>query len=280
MDKIHYYSAEPNSRLNFKLLKSVVEGYVQGHYLGWRLFVNEFKSEWNKSLLGVFWNFGEPTILAIVFIILRKGEVIAFGENAPMSYSLYVIYGLLIFQAFFQALTSPMGIFSEANQLLKQTKIHPESLIIQKLYHSIYQSVFKVIIIAVVSCWIGEASIIGFIGFVVVLISLQIFCLFTGFLLSPINAIYTDVNQFVSNLSRPLLFITPIFYDTTKVPQLEWVNKFNPLAIFLDSARTVSSGSFSGIDSNYYIICIITFVLVILGSIYFHLSVPIVADKN
>jgi len=280
MEKVHYYSAEPNSKLSLKLVKSVLEGYVQGHYLGWRLFINEFKSEWNKSLLGVFWNFGEPTVLAIVFIILRKGQVINFGENAPMSYSLYVIYGLLIFQAFFQSLTSPMGIVSEANQLLKQTKIYPESLIIQKVYHSIYQSVFKIIIIAAVSCWIGEASVLGFLGFVIVLISLQMFCLFTGFLLAPINAIYTDVSQFVSNLSRPLLFITPIFYDTTKVPQLESINKYNPLAIFLDSARTVGTGSFSGIDTSYYVICIVTFFLAITGSIFFHLSVPIVSDKG
>lgn len=252
---------------------------MRGRYLGWRLFIKGIRTELRQTYLGFAWKLVEPIVLALVFVFLREGKILQLHSDTAMSYGLFVMFGLLMFQTFFTTLLAPIGIFEEFGTLIKQIKVDPESLIIQKLLRTLYDALFRVIILAGLCIWTGESSISGFLYFIGVLLLMILFCLSLGLILAPINAIYRDIGNLVSNMSRPLLFISPIFYSATDESILYTINQFNPLAIFLTAIRDLIATSKLVDSTGLIVLLILALTLFVASTLFFRLSIPVLTDK-
>ncbi len=163
-NNFNIYTAESKIK-DFKgVVKSMISGLITGRYLAYRLFLKEIKADYSKSKFGVLWDFLEPIVLALIFILLRRGNVINAGEIS-IPYAVFVVYGLLLWQSFSDSITAPLQIMSRQKTLIKQIKVPPEALLLSVFFKMLFNSIFRILALLILSILMNSFSFIGFIKF-------------------------------------------------------------------------------------------------------------------
>ncbi len=279
MERETIFDSESESKNPGSIFSNIVSGIRESRYIAYRLFLKEIKTQYVDSLLGQFWNFANPIVMALVFIVLFGNGIIE-TENMVMSYSVYVVYGMFLFQVFTQSIIMPLGIFSRSGDLLRQVTIKPEALILAQLYHLAFNAIFFILVLASVSIAFGEYSIRGFGMFLVLFPSMILTGFGLGLILAPLNAIYSDFSQFVGNAIRPLMFICPTFFRSSNENELlVTINSVNPIAIAMDNLRNLAVNG-EWISSSHFIISLmVTIFLFVVGLVFFHLSTRVLSER-
>lgn len=272
------YTAESRVKEMKGVLRSMISGMITGRYLSKRLFLKTIKADYATTRFGVLWDFIEPLTLALIFILLRRGNVIHAG-NINIPYAVFVVYGILLWQTFSEAVTSSVKIMGTHSQLLKQIKIPPEALIVSVFYKVTFNSIFRIITLLMLSIFMNSISYIGFIKFFILYPSIILLGLSIGVFLAPFNVIYSDIGRFINIILRPLLYASPVLYSIPPVAGLKYFNIINPIGIILANLRTVATQNHFPELQSFLIANISLLLVFILGWFVFHLSIPILSDK-
>lgn len=272
------YTAESKVKDFKSVIKAMLSGLLGGRYLAFRLFIKEVKADYSQSVYGVLWDFLEPMVLAAIFILLRRGNVINAGE-IHVPYSVFVVYGLLLWQTFSEAITLPLQIMQRSKTLLTQVKIPPESLLLSVFFKVLFNSFFRIVVLLALSFFMNALSWVGFAKFLMLYPSIILVGMAFGVLLAPFNVIYSDVGRVVNIVLRPLLYASPVLYAIPPVKFLVYFNAFNPVGIVLSNLRSLATQNLFQNIQPFMITCTILFILFLLGWFIFHLSIPILSDK-
>lgn len=228
--------------------------------------------------LSYLWNFAEPISLAVIFAILRSGNILVVSESS-YPFFLYLLTGLFPFQLFFTHVQRSANAIESYADLLNQVNIPPSSIVYACYLHWLFDSLFVGFVITI-SCWFFSPISAKFLPFA--FIYLQLFGLLAigiGTLTAPINAIYKDVSKLISLTLRPLMFASPIFYIANDSIALSKFNQFNPIAIFLVNFRamTLDSSLFSW--NSFISFLSICGILFFLGTWFFMKALPCLNKK-
>lgn len=272
------YVADAESRDLRNVLRSMVRGAKEGTYVGYRLFIKNIRADHARSKLTFFWNFSEPLVFALVFVFLYKSRVISVGElNIP--YAVFVTVGILLWQVFATAITLPLDIIRQSQNLLTHTKVAPESLMWMNIYQVYFDAFFSLVVILSVAIFFGTISLLWFGMFLLFFSSMVLAGFSVGLLLSPVNSIYGDVGKIVNLSLRPLMFISAVIFPLPKTGVLSVLNTVNPMALIISNLRSVlTQGIF--INAFAFAITIFIFGLIFLFAWYvFHLSIKVVIER-
>jgi len=207
--------------------------------IGYRLFRKSVSSEHSNFALGYLWKFAEPISLAVIFSLLRSGNIINVTESA-YPFFLHLITGLFPFQLFFNHLQQTNNVIQVNATLLGQTQIPPLSLAVLSYCRWLFDSIFAGIVISV-ACLAFASSHFG--GVILSFIWLQAFGVLAvgiGLACAPINTILQDTSKLIALAIRPLMFLSPIFYASSDSAALNAFNRYNPIALFLDTYRSLA----------------------------------------
>jgi len=241
--------------------------------IGYRLFIKSVKSEYSNMALSYLWNFAEPISLAIIFAILRSGNILQVSESS-YPFFLYLLTGLFPFQLFFSHVQRCNNSTEAYSDLLNQINIPPISIIYAAYFHWLFDSLFVGIVISI-SCIMFSLN--SFIYLPFAFLYLQLFGLLAigiGSFAAPFNAIYKDISKIISLTLRPLMFASPIFYIAYDSDILNKFNQFNPIAIFLANYRamTLDSSMFSW--NSFITFVLICGFFISLGTWFFIKALP------
>lgn len=234
-------------------------------------------AEVRNSFLGLAWRFGEPIIMAVIFVAIKGSGVLEF-ENGEISYATYVFVGLICFQSFSRAMISPLSLLEENKQLIKQVKIEPESLILSCFYRLLFDALFGALCLLVLIAYQGAFSLANFVMFLPVYYFCTLFGFCIGLFCSPFNVIYKDVGELISLISRPLMFVSPTFMLVTD-PTLLALNKLNPLAEIMGNCRSLLMGAGFSNGGALFFWCCFYGSSMLLSVVVFRVSIPLISDK-
>ena len=279
MKKELIFSAHPDRRSFGAVLRHIFSGAVESRYLAYRMFLKEIKTEYKDAQLGQFWNLANPLVMAVVFVFLF-GDGIIETENINMSYGMYVVYGMSLFQVFSQAILLPMGLFTRSSGLLRQVRMNPEALILAQVYHLLFHSLFYIAALLIVSVVMDEYDPVGFLLFALNFPAMILTGLGAGLLMAPLNSIYSDFSQFIGNLIRPLMFLCPTFYRASADNELlTLVNSYNPIAIVMDNLRALAVNG-TMVSMEVYVIAVAGLgFLFAVGWLFVNLSLRVLVEK-
>jgi len=272
-------SSTPTIRNPVRLLHRIINGIIHGRRLALRLFIRDIKSEFKTTALGHIWNFMDPIVYSIIFMILSYGEIIH-NDAIDIPYPVYVVFGMMFFQTFSQALLYPFGIFQRSKPLLQEVNIPIESLWMSLLLRQAFDASFRIIVMLVLAGFFGLLSVKGllffFISFPVTILS----GVSIGLFFAPMNGIYDDFEKLAHILMRPLMFVSPTFFKSYgSVPIIDTFNKYNPLAICMDNARTgMAMGHFSDLNQFIYL-TVFSLILFCIAVIFFTVTINTVAEN-
>ena len=236
---INPHAAQPTSLLalgqslwrNRQLIVKMTQRDVVGRYKG--------------SAMGLAWSFFNPVFMLIVYtfvfsVIFKSRWGGAGGDDSKTQFALVLFVGMIVMSLFSDVLNrAPTLILGNVNYVKKVVfplEILPVIAMGAGLFHGLIS--FGVLLIAF-------AFINGYLQWTLVfvpLVVLPLVILTTGFswMLASLGVFLRDVGQTISILTMVLMFLSPVFYPVSAVP--EGVRPFimlNPLTFIIEQAREV-----------------------------------------
>ena len=202
----------------------------------------EVRNRVRGSIGGLLWSLLQPLLMLVIFAFVF-GTILKVkwaSAETPTEFALALFAGLLIFNLFAECLQRAPGLVVSRPNLVKKI-VFPVEII---AWVHVGQALFAFAIGAIVLL-IGEFFARGFIPWTVFLLPIVVLpVVFAGlavsWLLGAITVFVRDIEQVVAPLSMALLFLTPVFFDLSLVPERYrgWFLA-NPLTAAVEQGRAV-----------------------------------------
>lgn len=228
------FSASPRAMVssvweNRALLRALVVREVLGRYRG--------------SALGLLWALFNPILMlavyTFVFSVVFKARWSG-GSDSPTEYALALFAGLIAYNLFAECVTrSPGLVLANANYVKKvifPLEILPVVGIGAALFHALVSlCVWLAFFVAVSGL---PAATVAWTP--LVLLPLVLLVAGVSWALASLGVYLRDVGQVTSLLTTVLLFMSPVFYPASALPErLQPVYQLNPLTSIIEMLRDV-----------------------------------------
>ena len=203
----------------------------------WFLALRDIKVRYKQTLLGAAWAILQPFLTMIVFSVVFGRFAGIPSEGAP--YPVFAYCGLLPWQLFAYALTQSSASLV-ANQRLITRVYFPRLVVpIASLLCGLVDFAVALPVLLGMMLYYGITPPPAAIAAVPLFIILALLtALAAGLWLSAMNAVYRDVQYAVPFLTQFWLFITPVAYPASLVPErFRWLFGLNPMAGVVEGFR-------------------------------------------
>ena len=203
------------------------------------LVVRDIKLRYKHSILGIAWSLLNPLLhLLVFFFIFRVVLALNFAR-----FSSYVLIGLLVWNWFQDSLTQAARAITGNRELVKrpgfQVTILPVVSVVVNLIHFLLSIPILMMVILIEGAALGPTLLL-----LPVLIGMQyVLTLGLSYLVAGVNVMFRDTEHLLSIFLRLSFFLTPIFYDASRLPeQLARYYYLNPMVGLVDAYRAVLMG--------------------------------------
>ncbi|NHC12721.1 ABC transporter permease [Motilibacter deserti] len=251
-------------RIDWRELHSYRELF---YYFAWR----DIKVRYKQTVVGASWAVFQPFVTMIVFtVFFHHVAGVESGNDVP--YAVFSFTGLLFWQLFSGALSRSSNSLTDNQGVI--TKIYFPRIIptvsatIVSLVDFLIAFGFLVVLLAWYGIMPGLGGILFFIPAVLITV---VSATGIGLLFATLNVKYRDVRQALPFFVQIGLFLTPVIYPITAVPdRYQWLLYLNPLAGVISALRAWSFEDSGDVDAWMIGLGLLTtLVLTVIGLFYF-----------
>jgi lipopolysaccharide transport system permease protein len=223
--------------------REIVNSLWRNRGLAVSLIKREVLGRYRGSVMGIIWSFLNPlfmlTVYTFVFSVVFKARWNAGGESR-VEFALVLFAGLIVFNLFAECVSrAPALILSNANYVKKiifPLEILPWVSLGAALFHGAV-SLTVWILAYMVAFGLPHITVLYM---PLILLPYFLFIMGISWMLSSLGVFLRDVSQFVGLLVTVLMFVSPIFYPASSLP--EAYRRFlymNPLTPAIELTRDV-----------------------------------------
>ncbi len=209
----------------------------------WQFARREVLGRYRGSMLGVGWSVLTPIAMLAVYTLVFRHIFKAKWpglQDGNISFALNLFAGLLIFNWAAEYLSrSPKLMTDQPNLVTKvvfPTQVLPWSSLLASFFHVLVSCT-----VWLVGCVLfGQGVHYSWMALPLVFLSLVPTLLGLGWALSALGVYFRDLSEIVGLFMSMLLFLTPVFFPLSVLPDYlqVWV-AFNPLAIPIEALRSI-----------------------------------------
>ncbi len=214
---------------NRSLIKALAQREVVGRYRG--------------SILGILWSFFNPVFMLLVytfvFSVVFKSRWSG-GSDSKTEFALLLFAGLIVFNLFAECFNRAPGLILANVNYVKKVVFPLEILPWVALGSALFHALISL------GVWlIAYLTLFGMPHITVLLLPLVILPLLLLIMgltwaLASLGVYLRDVAQFIGICTTVLMFLSPIFYPASALPEAyRHLLSFNPLAPAIEQAREV-----------------------------------------
>lgn len=235
---VNHHRSHPTS------LRALISSLIRNRQLIYYMTRREVYGRYKGSIFGVGWSFFTPILMLIIYtfvfsVVFKSRWGVSESEN-KFQFALILFVGIIIFNLFSETINrAPSLILTNVNYVKKVVfplEILPVICIGQALLHLSISSIVLLL---------GFFLLNGFIFWTVLLLPIVILPLIflilgTSLFLASLGVFIRDVGQVVGIFTALMLFISPIFYPVTAIPEnYRPVIFLNPISFIIEQARNV-----------------------------------------
>ena len=232
------HAAQPTS------LVALIESLWRNRHLIVQMTRREVVGRYKGSALGLAWSFLTPILMlavyTFVFSVVFKARWGTDGDESKTQFALVLFVGMIVHGLFAEVLNRAPGlILSNVNYVKKVVfplDVLPVIAMGAALFHASISLAVLLIAFALFNGYLHWTII-----FVpVVLLPLVILTLGVAWIFASLGVFLRDVGQTVGIITTVMLFLAPIFYPITALPEemRPWIMA-NPLTFIIEEARGV-----------------------------------------
>ncbi|MEL7897639.1 ABC transporter permease [Vreelandella neptunia] len=209
-----------------------------------RLIKRDVLGRYKGSLLGLAWSFVTPIIMLViytfVFTVVFNARWGVGGEESKGVFALQLFAGLIVHGILAEVLTrSPSLILTNTNYVKKVVfplEILPLVPLGSALFHAAVSSLVLIL---------AQLVVLGSVPWTfwmlpLVLLPLMVLTMGISWLLASLGVFLRDIGQTMGLIATMLLFLSPIFYPISALPDnFHGVIHANPLTFIIEQARIV-----------------------------------------
>ncbi|MDH3379622.1 MAG: ABC transporter permease [Gammaproteobacteria bacterium] len=198
------------------------------------LVMRDMKIRYEGTALGFAWTLINPLLFVGVFYFLFN-VVLDVGTSRFTSYTLI---GMLIYTWFQSSLVEACSIARSNRDLVRRPQFKVAVLPLVSVTGNLIHLLLAFPILAVILLIEGSRLSAVLLTLPIVIIVQFIFTVGLAFLGAAISVLYRDIGYLIDVILRVFFFLTPIFYEVSKVPsQFQAIYSLNPLVPLLDAYR-------------------------------------------
>lgn len=209
-----------------------------------QLLVREIQSRYRGSVLGLAWSFVTPLLMlsvyTLVFQYVFKARWNVGGGEPELNFAMMLFSGLILHGLLGEVLTrSPRLIVNNVN-FVKKVVFPLEILSCVTLLSALFH--FFIGFLLLLGFILIELHAIPLTALLLPVVLLPYFLLLLGFswILAALGVYVRDIEHVMGTLVTLLLFTSPIFFSTDRLPQQ--IRNFmflNPISLIVESSRKV-----------------------------------------
>lgn len=224
-------------------LRALICGLVSTRHLVWQLTRREVIGRYRGSVLGLAWSFFHPILMLLVYTfvfgIVFKARWTTQGESTA-EFALILFSGLLVFNVFSECITRApaliLGNVSYVKKIVFPLHILPCVVLGSALFHGaislVVWAVFYLVFIGVPP----QSAV----WFPVLVAPLVLLSLGASWFLCALGVFLRDIAQFIGVVATALMFLSPIFYPLTAIPEAYRPYMYvNPITLIIEQTRDV-----------------------------------------
>lgn len=218
----------------------------------------DLKERYAGSILGLGWAVLYPVCLLLAFTFVST-TVFSMKWPVPealatqVNFGLLIFCGLIFFLAFSEVLTRSTSIIRAHRNLLTKSVFNPLILPLMVASSATVQCIISLFLLCVIAGVSNQGITLSWLLIPVILTAFLCLLVGTALWLSALGVYAPDLAQLTSLLSTLLMFLSPIFYPISALPEsMAWWLILNPLVSFIEALRDILFGH-AGIDLSVLI---------------------------
>ena len=202
----------------------------------------DIHGRYKGSVMGLFWSVIHPLIMlflfTFVFSVIMKIKVGL--DEGTGSFTLYLLCGMLPWNAFQEGLNRSAGVILENAGLIKRTVFPSEILPVYLVVSGIVNELIGLSILFLALLVTAHPFSPVLLLLPAVLLLQFLFTAGLSWMLAGINVFIRDVGQMLGLILTLWVFLTPIYYPPSLLPQgLRFLLVLNPMAGLVDAYRAL-----------------------------------------
>jgi len=196
------------------------------------------------SALGLAWSFFNPIIMlgvyTFVFTVVFKARWGVTPEGGQAHFALQLFAGLIVHGLFAEVLNRAPGLILANGNYVKKVVFPLEILPLVPLGSALFHALVSLLVLLAAQLAIDHAIPPTLLLAPLVALPLCLLALGLGWLLASLGVFLRDIGQTMSLLTTMLLFLSPVFYPLSALP--EAFRPFilaNPLTFIIEQMRRV-----------------------------------------
>lgn len=214
---------------NRYLIKTSIQREVVGRYRG--------------SFMGILWSFFNPVFMLIVYTFVFSVVFKArwpTGSDSKTEFALILFAGLMVFNIFAECVNRAPGLILSNVNYVKKVIFPLEILPWVNLGCAVFHAVVSFIVWLIAYIILFGVPQVSILLFPVVIVPLLLFTVGLSWGLAALGVYLRDISQFVGIFTTALLFLSPIFYSASALPeQYQFLLHLNPLTLVIEQTRAV-----------------------------------------
>ncbi|MCO6427291.1 ABC transporter permease [Nitrosomonas communis] len=209
----------------------------------YNLIKREVIGRYRGSIMGLLWSFFNPvlmlTVYTFVFSVVFKARW-AGGTDSKTEFALVLFAGLMVYNLFAECINrAPALVLGNVNYVKKVVfplEIFPVVAMGSATFHFLI-SLFVWLIFYLIFFGIPQATLLLF---PLVLIPFFLLILGLSWFLASLGVYLRDVSQIIGVMTSALMFLSPIFYPITALPEeYHLLMQISPLTFIIEQTRDV-----------------------------------------
>lgn len=254
----------PARGLRFLDLRELWEYRELLYFLTWR----DIKVRYKQTAIGVLWAVLQPVAMMIVFTVFLGRLAGIPSDGAP--YPLFAFAGLLTWTLFAKTISESTNSLVTDQRLI--TRVYFPRILVPSAttLSALADLLIGSLLLAGMMAYYGFAPKITILLVPIFIVLMVITALGMGFWLSALNLQYRDVRYALPFLTQFLLFLTPVVYPASLVPEA-WrvLYALNPMAAAVEGFRWSVLGVGEGPSAIMFVSASVGIALFITGIFWF-----------
>ncbi|MFZ2405791.1 MAG: ABC transporter permease [Methylobacter sp.] len=236
---INPHAAQPTS------LWALVKSLWRNRQLIAQMTKREVVGRYKGSVMGLAWSFFNPVFMLVVYTFVfseifksRWGGI--GGDDSKTQFAVVLFVGMIVLSLFSEVLNRAPGLILSSVNYVKKVVFPIEILPVIAMGASLFHSLISLgVLLAAFALFNGYLNWTA-VFIPLVLLPLVILTLGLAWILASLGVFLRDVGQTIGIITTVLMFLSPVFYPVTAVPE-----KFrpfimaNPLTFIIEQSREV-----------------------------------------
>jgi len=209
-----------------------------------QLVKRDVLTRYRGAIFGVFWMFLSPLLMIAIFAFVF-GQI--FQSRWPqqpdgLPFWLMLFSGLIVFNVFAESVSRAPGSVRGFPNYVKKIIFPVAILPLVPVGAGFAHAAFNLLILVIALAWVGHLSI-SLVLFPFLLLPVLLLAVGLSWFVAAWGVFIKDMSQIVPLFTQMLLFLSPVFYPVSAVPDfLRPVYQLNPLGTVIEAVRASMLG--------------------------------------